>query len=65
VLYAVEPDGGHFSLSPSGRVVLEDDAHTRFEPNPNGSHRYLVVTPEQIEKTKAKLVELCVQPPQR
>ncbi|QNN21610.1 nucleoside hydrolase [Planctomycetales bacterium ZRK34] len=64
-LYAVEPDGGYFGLSPRGRVFVEDDGFTRFEPDPDGPHRYLTVTPEQVEKTKAKLVELCIQPPQK
>ena len=63
--YAVEPDGGYFGLSPRGRVIVEDDGFTRFEPDPDGPHRYLTVNSEQVEKTKAKLVELCIQPPQK
>ena len=34
-------------------------------PDPDGPHRYLTVNSEQVEKTKAKLVELCIQPPQK
>lgn len=65
VLYAVEPDGGYFGLGPRGRVIVEDDGFTRFISDPEGPHRYLTVTSEQVEKTRAKLVELCIQPPQR
>jgi inosine-uridine nucleoside N-ribohydrolase len=63
VLYAIAPDDGYFGLSPRGRVTVEDDGFTRFTPDPDGPHRFLTVTPEQIAKTRKALVELCTQPP--
>ncbi|QNN21611.1 nucleoside hydrolase [Planctomycetales bacterium ZRK34] len=65
VLYAVEPDGGHFGLGPRGRVQFDDQATTHFTPDPQGTHRYLTVTPQQIRQVRALFVELCTQKPDR
>jgi len=64
VLYGVYPDRGFFNLSEPGQVTVEDDGFTRFEADPAGKHRYLMVTPEQIVRVKEALVQLSSQPPQ-
>ena len=63
VLYAVRPDRDDFGLSPAGRVTVGDDGSTVFEEQANGPHRYLTVTPEQIDRVRSTFVELCRRPP--
>ena len=65
VLYAVRPERGYFDLSPPGWIRVEDDGFTRFEPDPNGKHRYLIVSAEQIVRVREALCWLCSEPPQR
>jgi inosine-uridine nucleoside N-ribohydrolase len=63
VLYAVRPEREYFGLSPAGWIRVEDDGFTRFEPDPNGRHRYLLVNPEQVVRVREALCFLCSQPP--
>lgn len=63
VLQVVRPDRGYFGLSEPGRVIVEDDGGTRFEPDPNGLHRYLTVNASQCTKITEAFVNLCSQPP--
>lgn len=62
VLQVVRPDRGYFDLSEPGRVIVEDDGGTRFEPDPNGLHRYLTADSEQCIRVTELLVALCSQP---
>jgi inosine-uridine nucleoside N-ribohydrolase len=64
-LYAVRPDRNYFDLSPPGRVTVEADGFTRFEPQENGRDRFLVLKPGQIERIREAFVELVSQPPQK
>lgn len=65
VLYAVYPDRGYFDLSPAGNVVVDEDAGTVFRPSKDGKgrHRFLVMSPEQTERVREAIVQLCVEPP--
>jgi inosine-uridine nucleoside N-ribohydrolase len=65
VLYAVYPDRGYFSLSPSGYVRVDDDAGTVFNPakDGKGKHRFLVMSPEQTARVREAVVQLSVEPP--
>jgi inosine-uridine nucleoside N-ribohydrolase len=65
VLYAVYPDRGYFDLAPPGRVTVEDDGFTRFEPDADGTHRYLIMSPQQKIRVQEALVQLTSQPPTR
>lgn len=65
VLYAVRPERGYFDLSPPGWIRVEDDGFTRFEPDPNGKHRYLIVSAEQTVRVREAFCWLCSEPPQR
>jgi len=62
VLYAVRPERGYFELSKPGRIKVEDNQTTSFHEEPNGPHRYLIVSPEQIARTREALELLCSQP---
>lgn len=53
-LYAVHPDDGYFTLSEPGTISVLDDGRTRFTPEANGRHRYLVVDPAQ----KARIIDV-------
>ncbi len=64
VLYAVLGDRGYFDLSPPGKVTVEADGFTRFAESPQGSHRYLVLRPDQKPRVLEALVQLSSQPPQ-
>ncbi len=63
VLYAVRPQRGYFGLSPAGRIVVESDGYTRFQPDPKGNCRYLTANAKQIARAKEALVMLSSQPP--
>ena len=65
VLYAALPDRGYFGLSPHGNVTVENDGATWFRPagNNKGRHRFLVMTPQQTEKVREAILQLCVEPP--
>jgi purine nucleosidase len=63
VLYAVLPDRGYFDVSPDGTVTVEPDGFTRFDENPHGKHRYLILRPEQKARVLEALVQLSSQPP--
>ena len=45
------------------KVTVEPDGFTRFEPSPEGKHRYLILRPEQRLRTLEALVQLSSQPP--
>lgn len=44
---------GYFELSPPETVSVEDDGFTRFVEQPEGMHRYLRVSPEQVIRIQA------------
>jgi purine nucleosidase len=63
VLFAAQPDRGYFDVSPLGKVTVEPDGFTRFEPGSEGKHRYLILRPEQRLRVTEALVQLASQPP--
>jgi inosine-uridine nucleoside N-ribohydrolase len=63
VLYAVRPDRGYFGLSAPGTIRAGEKGYTKFEPAPDGRHRYLTVTKDQITRVREALVMLASQPP--
>jgi hypothetical protein len=63
ILYAVRPGRGYFTLSPAGRMMVEDDGTTRFRQEDGGPHRYLTVDERQIVLVREAQVMLCSQPP--
>jgi hypothetical protein len=65
VLYAVHPDRGYFGLSDAGRVIVEPDGFTKFEPAADGKHRYLKLNDVQRARVLEALVQLSSQPPSR
>lgn len=65
VLYAVHPDRGYFDLSPPGKVVVEADGFTKFEPDTKGLHRYLKLSDHQRVRVIEALVQLSSQPPSK
>ena len=65
VLYAVRPERGYFDVSPPGWIRVEEDGFTRFEPDPKGHHRYLLVNQEQIVRVREAFCWLCSEPPQK
>jgi hypothetical protein len=65
VLVAVLGDRGYFDFSPNGRVAVEDDGSVRFAATVEGTHRYLVLRPEQRLRVLEALVQLSSQPPSR
>jgi hypothetical protein len=63
VLVAVRPGRDYLTLSPPGRVVIDERGRTHYGELPNGPHRFLMATPLQIERTREALVQLVSQPP--
>lgn len=62
VLYALRPEGKYFSLSPPGRVTVDDAGRTHFAEQPGGKHRYLILTDAQKSRALEALVLLASQP---
>lgn len=62
VLAVVRPSHDYFGISQPGRVVVDDDGGTRFEPAADGPHRYLTVDATQIARGVEAFVNLCSQP---
>jgi inosine-uridine nucleoside N-ribohydrolase len=65
VLYAIRPDRGYFDLSRPGRIIVGDDAVTRFEPSAQGTQRYLIVSDKQRQMALEAMIYLASQPPCR
>ncbi len=63
VLYAVLPDRGYFELSAPGRVTVEQDGFTRFDPAASGRDRCLILPEPDIGRLTEALVQLSSQPP--
>ena len=58
VLYAVQPDEGYFTLSAPGTISALDDGRTRFAPQADGKHRYLIVDPGQKARVMTQYTSL-------
>jgi len=65
VLVAVRPAHEYFALSEPGRVTVLDNGETRFDPNPEGTHRYLRLPANAAPRILEAFVNLCSQPPNR
>ncbi len=65
VLYAARPDRGYFDLSENGTVVLDAEGKTTFQPNPNGKHRYMIVSAIQIARIREAFSNLASEPPKK
>ena len=62
VLYAVEGDSW-FTVSPQGKIKVEDNGCTRFTPCPDGNRRYLSVTKQQADAILARFLNLIPSKP--
>jgi purine nucleosidase len=61
-LYAVRPGSRYFSLSPEGRVTVDEKGRTVFTAAPDGRHRFLVLEDGQKARTLETLILLASQP---
>ncbi|MCH2212860.1 MAG: nucleoside hydrolase [Fuerstiella sp.] len=64
VLYAVRPERDYFDISEPGRVMIQNDGLTTFEPADDGRDRYLKIRQDRKARTIATLTLLASQPPQ-
>jgi len=65
VLYGVRPDNAYFSLSPSGRVTVDEKGETHFAADPAGRQRYLILSDAQKARTLETLILLSSEPRSR
>lgn len=65
VLYAARPDRNYFSLSKPGRITVLADGASRFDEAEGGTHRHLILSEEQKNRTLEAMVMLVSQPPAR
>ncbi len=63
-LYAVRPDAGYYSLSPAGKIHVDDKGATRFVPG-EGRQHYLIVNTEQKARVLEAISLLASQPANR
>ena len=49
VLYAIDPQD-FFTVSPPGRITVTDEGNTHYKSQPDGTHYYLSVTPDQAHR---------------
>jgi inosine-uridine nucleoside N-ribohydrolase len=61
-LYAVRPGSQYFSLSPAGRVTVDEKGRTVFTAALDGKHRFLVLDDGQKARTLETLILLASQP---
>jgi inosine-uridine nucleoside N-ribohydrolase len=61
-LYAVRPGSRYFSLSPTGRVTVDEKGRTVFTAAADGKCRFLILEEGQKERTLETLVLLASQP---
>ena len=61
-LNAVE-GGDWFTVSEPGRIVVGDDGVASFQPDAEGTRRYLAVTPDQAAAIKAHFVDILTRKP--
>ncbi|MBS1858072.1 MAG: nucleoside hydrolase [Acidobacteria bacterium] len=61
-LYAIRPDGEYFGLSQPGWIRADEAGRTRFEPDPAGRHRYLILNEAQRARTLETMILLASQP---
>jgi len=61
-LYAVRPDAGYFTLSPAGRIQVDEKGATRFIPG-EGKQHYLIVNEQQKARVLEAISLLASQPP--
>lgn len=57
VLYAIEPDEGHFDLSKPGIIAIDSDGNSLFKVMENGKHRYLIIPDNKKGKTLKRIVD--------
>ncbi len=62
-LYAAEASDRYFSLSPWGKVNIDEQGRSTFTPCENGKHAYLMVNGQQIENTLRRLIETTTYQP--
>ncbi len=62
VLYAVRPNHNYFDLSEPGLITIGDQSITHFEPQADGRHCFLKISPEQATRTREALIQLASQP---
>ena len=62
-LFAAEPDGVYFDLSPPGKIHIDKRGRARLIPGLSTKHRYLRVRSDQIESTLARLIALVTRAP--
>ncbi|MCC9608644.1 nucleoside hydrolase [Blastopirellula sp. JC732] len=63
VLVAIRPEHRYFDLSPAGRVTIEEDGYSTFEPMENGRDRYLILRDDQKARATEALTLLSSEPP--
>lgn len=64
ILYAIRPDRDYFGLSAPGVISIGSDDFAVFKADVSRQHRYLTVTPAQIERVGEALIQLASQPPE-
>ena len=61
-LYAIRPDRGYFHLSEPGKIVVDAEGVTGFQADPQGLHRFLKVSPQQVIRVREAQAMLCSEP---
>ena len=62
VVYAVE-GSDYFTISPAGKVTVDDEGFTTFSPSEDGRHYYLSVTPDQAAALREYFVNYLTRIP--
>ncbi|HVN03616.1 MAG TPA: nucleoside hydrolase [Bryobacteraceae bacterium] len=61
-LYAVRPDRGYFSTSPTGQIMVDSQGVTTFTPGASGKQRYLIVDDAQRARIREAISMLVSEP---
>ena len=61
VVYLLHPE--YFTESEPGTVAVDDKGFTNFSPGPDGRHRWLTATPEQLTRLRDCIVRTTTRAP--
>ena len=61
VVYLLHPE--YFTESEPGTVAVDDKGFTNFTPGPDGRHRWLTATPEQLTRLRDCIVRTTTRAP--
>ena len=58
VLYAIEPNQSYLHKSSAGKISIDEKGFSKFTPDPDGLHHYLILKKREISQALDRIVEV-------